>query len=105
MNASELTRAYDAVINATDETFKAAEKYEQAKEELETNILLATAKGDIAGKNEGERKAVAIAMFADKHAEVEALRMVYKINANKLDIAKLHLACLRDLLRIEELVK
>ena len=105
MEKNTLEQAYDQVYIWTEETLKYAEKYEQEKEELETNILLATASGKIQGKNEGERKAAAIAKFADKHAETEALRMIYKSNANKLDLAKIKLACLRDLLRIEELAK
>lgn len=105
MDANKLTEVYDQVYAWTEETQKSAEKYEMAKEELETNILLATASGDIQGKNEGERKAAAIAKFADDHAKVEALRMIYKSNANRLELAKINLACLRDLLRIEELAK
>jgi len=105
MNANELTEVYDQVYAWTAETQKAADKYEQAKEELETNILLATASSEIQGKNEGERKAAALAKFADEHARVEALRMLYKTTANKLELAKIKLACLRDLLRIEELTK
>lgn len=105
MDANKLQEAYDNVYFATGETLKAAEKYEEAKEILETDILLATASGEIQGKNEGERKAAAIQKFADKHAETEALRMLYKMSADKLDLHKIRLACLRDLLRIEELAK
>ena len=62
-----------------------------------------TVDGSITGKNEQERKAAAYTMFKNDYSNVESLEFTYKEKANKLSIAQIHLNCVRDCIRIEEI--
>ncbi len=105
MDNNELTKAYDAVIEATEKAVKAGIDYDLKKESLDGVIAIAISKGDIVGKNEQERKAAAIMAFSAQYDAVNAAEVKYRGMKLELDMAKLHLDCLRDILRIEELVK
>jgi hypothetical protein len=100
-----LQKAYEDVSKATQDTYSAGETYELAKEGLEKDILMATFEGRIQGKNEGERKAVALQMFPDKHEDMDCKENLYKVAGHMLSLARIRLDFIRDCIRIEELAK
>lgn len=105
VTVNELTQAYDAVSKATENALTSGLLYEQQKEAVETTTLQAIATGEIQGKNEGERKAAALAMFSNGYAELAKREQGYRIDSNILALAKIHLDFVRDCIRIEELAK
>lgn len=98
-----LESAYQAVQDATKAVFETGLQYESYKDEVEKLILKHTASGEIVGKNEQERKAMAFQMFANSYEATDKAEKDYKTAQNALSLAQLHLAFLRDCIRIEEL--
>jgi len=98
----EIQSAYEAVKKATAATFEAGLKFTAAKDALDRDILQATADGLIEGKNETERKAAAYTRFDQNYHQVDQLEKTYKVETNNLALARIHLDCLRDLLRMAE---
>lgn len=105
VTVNELTEAYDAVMKATEKALNSGFAFEQQKEAVETTTLQAIATGEIQGKNEGERKAAALAMFSNSYAILAEKETQYRLDSNALALAKIHLDCVRDCIRIEELAK
>jgi hypothetical protein len=105
VTVNELTVAYDLVSANTDKTLSSGFLFEQQKEVVETMTLKAIASGEIQGKNEGERKATALSLFATKYSALAKLEQEYRLNSNALALAKIHLDFVRDCIRIEELAK
>jgi hypothetical protein len=101
----DLKAAYSNVENCTMAVFDAGLKFELSKEDVEKEVLNATFKGEIQGKNEGERKAVAMQMFAKEYELMATNELVYRNLANDLSLARIHLDFVRDCIRIEELAK
>ncbi len=105
VTVEELKQAYDAVSATTENAMKAGVAFELQKEAVETTTLQAIASGEIQGKNEGERKAAALAMFSNGYATLAELEAKYRAENIFLTLAKIHLDFLRDCIRIEELAK
>jgi hypothetical protein len=105
VTVNELTQAYDAVSKATEKALASGFDYELQKEAVETTTLQAIATGAIQGKNEGERKAAALSMFANGYSKLAELEEKYRLDSNSLTLAKIHLDFVRDCIRIEELAK
>jgi len=105
VTVNELTRAYDDVASTTENAMKAGVAFELQKEAVETTTLQAIASGEIQGKNEGERKAAALAMFSNGYARLAELEVKYRAESIFLSLAKIHLDFVRDCIRIEELAK
>lgn len=105
VTVEELKQAYDAVSATTENAMKAGVAFELQKEAVETTTLQAIASGEIQGKNEGERKAAALSMFANGYSKLAELEHEYRINSNALALAKIHLDFVRDCIRVEELAK
>ncbi len=105
MDANKLTEAYDDVAKRTDSAFISGVVAVSAKEEFETKSLEALMAGNLTGKNEAERKAGAIALFPKEYQAMKTSNDAYEMQRNELAMAKIHLDCLRDILRVEELAK
>lgn len=105
MNIEEVNQAYDKVIKATKAAQEAGIKLAEAKSTVETSVMLAKAKGEITGKNEGERKANAFILFKDGYAAKDVLEEDYKVKSLELSLAQIELNCLRDCIRVMELTK
>jgi len=101
----DLLDAYERVSYFIGQAFKTGVASRRAKSQLETKVLVATFEGKIQGKNEGERKAVAMQLFQQDFADVDAKEYEYEVAANELSIARLKLDYVRDCIRIEELAK
>ena len=101
----EVKQAYENVLTATALMQTAGFEYELAKEKLEVEVLKATADGRVVGSNDGARKAAALVLFEKQYTLKDELEALYKTKSNELALAKIHLDCLRDCLRIEELAK
>lgn len=100
-----LRDAYERVSFYTECAFKAGIALKRAKGGLETKVLVATFEGKIQGKNEGERKAVAMQFFQQDYADIDAKEYEYETAAHALAIARIRLDYVRDCIRIEELAK
>jgi hypothetical protein len=105
VTVDELKFAYDMVSANTDKALASGLAFEVQKEAVETTTLQAIATGEIQGKNEGERKAAALSMFANGYSKLAELEHEYRINSNALALAKIHLDFVRDCIRVEELAK
>jgi hypothetical protein len=105
VNEQELKQAYDAVSLNTEKVVDSGFAHEMAKAKLDVKVLEATFDGRIQGKNEGERKAVAMQLFQQDFADVDAKEYEYKVDTKALSLARIHLDMLRDFIRIEELAK
>jgi len=105
VNEQEIINAYNNVIKATEKAIDSGIALETEKEKLEEKVLKATFEGQIQGKNEGERKAVALQLFQQDYANVDAKDYGYKVDQKDLTLARLRLDMLRDIVRIEELAK
>jgi len=105
MDKNELITAYDDVAKLTDAAFMTGRVAIACKEAFENKSARAIMDGTITGKNDTERKAAAIMAFQKDYSEMNTANDAYEMEKNQLDLAKLHLACLRDILRIEELAK
>jgi hypothetical protein len=101
----EVKQAYENVLTATALTQTAGFEYELAKEKLEVEVLKATADGRVVGSNDGARKAAALVLFEKQYTLKDELEALYKSKSNELALARIHLDCLRDCIRIEELAK
>lgn len=102
---SEIKEAYEKVSTETEAMQATGFAFELAKEKLETEVLKATSDGLVVGSNDGARKAAALVLFEKQYAAKDDLETSYKIKANELALARIHLDCLRDCIRIEELAK
>lgn len=100
-----IKQAYDEVSNLTMIVFDAGLSFEEVKEEVEKEVLGAIFKGEIQGKNEGERKAVSMQMFAGDYETLALRELTYKKRVNDLSLARIHLDFVRDCLRLEELME
>jgi len=101
----ELQAAYDTVIDLTEAMFEAAENKMLATVSLgkKENELINL--GKIDGKNQQIRDAQ---MFAETESERQLLMACNdeaQVAGQALEIAKLKLACLRDIIRVYELLK
>lgn len=105
VTVEELKFAYDMVSANTDKALTSGLAFEQQKEAVEKTTLQAIAIGEIQGKNEGERKAAALAMFSSSYAILAEKELKYRQDSNALTLAKIHLDFVRDCIRIEELAK
>lgn len=103
VNQDMLKSAYDALVIATTNAQCAGLKYEQQKTALETSVLRATANGEIQGKNEGERKAAALAMFSGDYEAQNKLEEEAKRAQFALELCKIKLNFIRDSIRLDEL--
>ena len=101
----DLKQVYEAVIASTEKVQDSGFAYELEKAKLDVKVLEATFDGRIQGKNEGERKAVAMQMFSQDFANVDAKEYEYRIDQKALSLARLQLELQRDLIRVEELAK
>ncbi len=101
----DLKLAYDAVKLNTEKVVDSGFSFEMAKAKLDVAVLEATFDGRIQGKNEGERKAVAMQLFQQDFATVDAKEYEYKVDTKALSLARIHLDFIRDCIRIEELAK
>lgn len=97
--------AYSKVLQATTDVQNISLDYFKAKENLEKEILLATARGEIEGKNQQAREAAAYEMFKGEHKSMAVLEQDLEIAKNKLSLARIELDCLRDCIRVMELTK
>lgn len=102
---NELKQAYDEVSVCTMAVYNAGVKFELIKEKVEKEVLNATFKGEIQGKNEGERKAIAAQMFEEDYETLATSELTYKNLSNELSLAQIHLNFVRDCIRVEELAK
>ena len=105
VNEQQIETAYQDVIRNTERVLDSGLALEIDKENLERKVLDATFEGQIQGKNEGERKSVAMRLFQQDYAGVDAKELDYKLNSKYLSLARLRLDMLRDIIRIEELAK
>ena len=105
VNEPQLEAAYQDVIRNTEKAIDSGIALETEKEKLDEKVLKATFEGQIQGKNEGERKAVALQLFQPDYANVDAKEYEYKVNSKELTLSRLRLDMLRDCIRIEELAK
>jgi hypothetical protein len=105
MDTNELTKAYDEVAKFTDAAFMSGRVAIACKEAFENKSARAIMDGTITGKNDTERKAASIMLYQKDYAEMNAANDSYEMQRNELTLAKIHLDCLRDILRIEELAK
>ena len=101
----ELKQAYDSVLISTEKMQASGLEYETKKEDIEIAVLKDTASGKIQGKNEGERKAMAMTLFETGYLILGQLESRYKLDSNALALSKIHLDFIRDCIRIEELSK
>ena len=105
MDTNELTKAYDDVAKFTDAAFMAGRDLAACKEAFENKAARSIMDGTITGKNDTERKAASIMLYQKDYAEMNKCNDEYGQAKNSLALAEIHLDCLRDILRIEELLK
>ncbi len=79
----DLKLAYDAVKLNTEKVVDSGFSFEMAKAKLDVAVLEATFDGRIQGKNEGERKAVAMQLFQQDFATVDAKEYEYKVDTKR----------------------
>lgn len=103
VNQDMLKTAYDALVIATTNAQGAGLEYERQKEDIETMTLRAIVSGEIQGKNEGERKAAALAMFQVGYSNLSKLELEAKQAQFALELCKIKLNFIRDSIRLDEL--
>lgn len=105
VSEDQLKQAYDEVLTFTEKTQDSGFSLELAKSKLDAKILEGTFEGKIQGKNEGERKAIAMHLFQQDFADIDAKEYEYRMESKLLSLSRIHLDFLRDCIRIEELAK
>jgi hypothetical protein len=96
---------YKKVIETFTTAQNAGIAFELAKTELDADISRAIFDGHITGKNEAERRAEIQKRFDPDLAKVQKLELTAKKSRLDYEIARINLDCLRDLLRIDELIE
>jgi len=81
------------------------QKHIDAKARLDADIAKALLSGEIAGKNETERKAAAQIYFADRYIEVAELESRASLAKLTYDCAQIEAERVRLLLRLMEVTK
>lgn len=103
ITAQEINTAYTALASATEDYTDAAELEINSKATLDKAILVATARGQIDGKNEQARLAQARELLADRFALNEAHAADTRRARLILDLARIEVERVRALLRLNEL--
>jgi hypothetical protein len=99
----ELDGAHKELMDLTDATGKLKLKVETIKDTLKASYLMAVYRGEITGKNDTERDAVARGLFAPQYEALADAERTAVQAAVERDVAKINVDRLLVLLRVWEL--
>jgi hypothetical protein len=104
MDAEKLKTFYGKLIQNMDAEYEMADMFTYTKKELDKKILLGLADGTIQGKNAQEREAAGIKLYEEDFDVLERIEREYEQAKHNRQVAEVELKCLRDLIRLEELI-